>query len=98
MLNYADVFFQSTNASSTQYVNIQVHSLRGDSPPSRNSYHSSDGSSSLGSLERLDESGLGNAGGSVNVAEMLANGCSVSEMINSPVHYYSSLITGFVDK
>lgn len=56
-------------------MNVQIHTLRGDSPPSRNSYHSSgSGSSSLGSLERLDESGYASQ---VNVSEMVLNGIPV---------------------
>jgi len=57
---------------------IAVTTLRGDSPPSRNSIHSSSGSSSLGSLERLDELTPSSTSSHLNLTEMVANGLSVS--------------------
>lgn len=68
------LIFASLQSGSQAHTNATVHNLRGDSPPSRNSVHSS-GSSSLGSLERLDESGYASQ---INIAEMALNGVPVS--------------------
>uniref|UniRef100_A0A915JWE6 SAM domain-containing protein n=1 Tax=Romanomermis culicivorax TaxID=13658 RepID=A0A915JWE6_ROMCU len=74
----------TSESGSQQHPHIVINGLRGDSPPSRNSIHSSSGSSSFGSLDRLDESSASTA--NINLGDMIQNGIPDHQIISCWLH------------
>uniref|UniRef100_A0A914UMC0 SAM domain-containing protein n=1 Tax=Plectus sambesii TaxID=2011161 RepID=A0A914UMC0_9BILA len=73
--------------SSTQASVATNHTLRGDSPPSRNSVHSSSSGGSLGSgsMERLDE-GTYTPVSQLNVVDLVMNGVPDADVLAAWLH------------